>query len=275
MVWIRNSAFADMGCRYENKQQDPNWNTMPIKDDWSGKFTSVRKASEYGDTKSRSKSADVEVFFDDLTAHLIHQIRQSDFVIGCVAWLTNFNIIDALATTKKGCQVVVQKEDFLRPDWGSSADWNTRLRRKYESLHCKVNGYESPGIASQLNMCGSAAEYLDPVRCAGNHNADKKPAHPRMHHKFMVFCDVKDGKSGRCKTTGAYWQSNGVVIPRSVWTGSFNPTLNGGRSRENAVLIRSPTLAERYAAEWAAVYACSEFIDWTVPWTASSFRVGS
>lgn len=264
MVWIRKSAFADMGCRYENKQQDPNWNTMPIRDDWCGEVDTVRKASEYGDTKSRSKAADVEVFFDDLTAHLIGQIRQSDLVIGCVAWLTNFDIIDALATTKKGCQIVVQKEDFLRPDWGSSADWTTRLRRKYESLHCKINGYESPGIASQLNMCNSAAEYLDPVRCAGNHNADKKPAHPRMHHKFMVFCDAKTGRHG-----------NETVTPRSVWTGSFNPTLNGGRSRENAVLIRSPTLAQRYAAEWAAVYACSDFIDWTVPWAASSFRVGS
>jgi hypothetical protein len=33
------------------------------------------------------------------------------------------------------------------------------------------------------------------------------------------------------------WVESGRVIPRKVWTGSYNFTRNGGRSLENAVLL--------------------------------------
>ena len=35
---------------------------------------------------------------------------------------------------------------------------------------------------------------MECVRCLGNHNADRRAAMPRAHHKFLVFCDHIEGR---------------------------------------------------------------------------------
>ncbi|MGG6325682.1 hypothetical protein ACQ5UC_18795 [Vibrio cholerae] len=57
----------------------------------------------------------INVYFRDLEKHLISHINKADLVVGAVAWLTSESILDALASVKN-VQIVVQKEDFLRPD---------------------------------------------------------------------------------------------------------------------------------------------------------------
>lgn len=59
--------------------------------------------------------AHATVFFRDLKTRLIEQINRADYVFGCVAWLTDHDILTALGK-KRGVQLLVQKEDFLRPD---------------------------------------------------------------------------------------------------------------------------------------------------------------
>jgi hypothetical protein len=35
---------------------------------------------------------------------------------------------------------------------------------------------------------------IEAIRCVGIHNADRAAgASPRSHHKFLVFCDPRDG----------------------------------------------------------------------------------
>jgi phosphatidylserine/phosphatidylglycerophosphate/cardiolipin synthase-like enzyme len=87
-----------------------------------------------------------------------------------------------------------------------------------------------------------------------------------MHHKFFVFCDVGLDDKYRMPCS---------ITPRSVWTGSFNPTANGTRSRENAVLIESDGIAAAYAREWFQVYAISEPLDWESDWCAPEYRIGT
>jgi hypothetical protein len=58
-----------------------------------------------------------------------------------------------------------------------------------------------------------------------------------MHDKFMVF--VKNDQ----------W---------SVWTGSFNCSVNSGHSLENAVLIRDGEVAKAYLKEWQQIFLVSE-----------------
>lgn len=53
--------------------------------------------------------------FRNLKEELIACIKNADFVFGCVAWLTDFDVLAALAE-KQGVNIAVQKEDFLRPD---------------------------------------------------------------------------------------------------------------------------------------------------------------
>lgn len=57
----------------------------------------------------------VEVVFNKLEDRLIGLLRECDAVFGCVAWVTSEPILRALAK-KQAVSLIVQKEDFLRPD---------------------------------------------------------------------------------------------------------------------------------------------------------------
>ena len=61
------------------------------------------------------KTKEIEVYFTNLDKNIIRLIKQSDVVLGCVAWLTNFDILRELGNNKIA-SIIVQKEDFLRPD---------------------------------------------------------------------------------------------------------------------------------------------------------------
>ena len=210
-------------------------------------------------------SGNVKVYFDNLESELCRHIAAADFVVGCTAWLTSTAVLTALSKPRRGCQIVVQKEDFLRPDAGDSEySWAQSRRKLYKGLVCRYGRFSLPGVAGLLSYCGNTTTAA--VRCAGNHNRDRKPVHPRMHHKFLVFCHAVENAS---------WDTDVLVIPYAVWTGSFNPTHNGSRSRENAVYIDDAAVANRYAEEWAAVFAISEPLDWTSPWCSPEWRVGS
>lgn len=60
------------------------------------------------------QAKNVTVFFDDLESALINEIGNATAVFGCVAWLTNENILKALAA--RSCSIIVEKEIYLRPD---------------------------------------------------------------------------------------------------------------------------------------------------------------
>jgi hypothetical protein len=210
----------------------------------------------------------VTAMFGNLEESLCEIIREADFVIGCVAWLTNKNVLRALSIPRDGVQLVVQKEDWLRPDCTASrADsWKSGLREAYDDLECRIDRWSILSMLGMPMLSENCNVDEIAVRCAGNHNSSRNPAFPRMHHKFFVFCDVglDDEYQMPCRIT-----------PRAVWTGSFNPTANGTRSRENAVLIESAELAAAYAREWFQVYAISEPLDWESQWCAPQYRIGT
>jgi hypothetical protein len=106
-------------------------------------------------------------------------------------------------------------------------------------------------------------QVIPPVLCVGNLNTDRKPAFPRMHHKFMIF--IKEDH------------------PSCVWTGSFNMTYNGNgsgtvaptNSLENAVVIKHIDAVNAYINEWACLLTISEELNWDNHWTPTSFRFGT
>jgi hypothetical protein len=220
------------------------------------------------DNRAASASGcDVRAFFGNLEEQLVAAIASADFVVGCVAWLTNREVLKSLAAVDHGCQLVVQKEDWLRPDLHTSrADaWKRDLRELYDDLRCDVDRYSLCSSCSMPTLSAGLDIDEEPVRCAGNHNSTRVPAFPRMHHKFFVLCDAVDDGVPVVST----------VVPRAVWTGSFNPTANGTRSRENAVLISSGEIASRYMLEWFNVYAISEPLDWESDWCEPQYRIGT
>lgn len=204
------------------------------------------------DFSSKSNCRSVEVYFRSLKEKLIEHINAADFIFGCVAWLTDLDIIRALQ--KKSVMFVVQKEDFLRPDDNSCPDdWKSRLHAEYDKLWCSLE------MQSLDNMIEEHAFFFydpaDAISCVGNHNSQKKLASPRMHNKFLVFAAKDDSKPMITKRYG-------------VWTGSFNLTGNASSSLENAVYISKPEIAEAYFQEFGQIWMLSEPLDWTSDWVA-------
>ena len=187
-------------------------------------------------------------------------IAGASIVVGCVAWLTNRRILKALAAVEH-VALVVQKEDFLRPDTQSSESFRSELRSMYDALHSPILRCFMPGLVGYLNTCGDPS--MEAVRCVGNSNRDKLPACPRMHHKFILISSSPHS---------SFMENDGSSV---VWTGSFNFTQNATHSFENAVIIRDPQIVSGYYNEFAHIYALSESLDWTFDWVAPEYRIGT
>ena len=197
-------------------------------------------------------NAAVKPVFRDIESTLVKRIREADVVIGCMAWLTSKPILLALAEKDQGVQIVVQQEDWLRPD---STDWTMKeQRRLYRQLRPIFSGF------SELSWGWGG--YIQPIRLSGAPKNDKRN-NPRMHHKFLIFCHDEEG----CELT-----------PKSVWTGSFNATKNGSNSLENGLLIDSPEIAAIYKQEWRQVLMTSKRIgsrDWNRKYQDEYLRDGT
>ena len=212
---------------------------------------------------SASSTNGVSVYFRDIENKLLSHIAEADAVFGAIAWLTSDSILDALSKLSD-VSIVVQKEDFLRPDIGASNNWKQVLRAKYSMLKCGLTRYSFQNILSSMSVASDPS--IEPIRCVGNHNRDKKPAFPRMHNKFLVFTKVRqsDDEYGPEK-----------IEPYAVWTGSFNFTKNATKSLENALFITDPVIVEAFFNEYGQIAAMSEPLDWTSDWAEPEWRIGT
>lgn len=240
------------------------------------------------------ESAAVECIFKNLEQRLITEIYKHKYVFGCVAWLTHLDILSAFAT-REGVCVVVQKEDFLRPD-GGGGPYKDQLRQAYKKLPSVFKFTEGFELVDRLNVC--ADTNIDAVRCCGLGGRDTN--RPRCHHKFLVFCDypqlVEDKVPGSWKSSGdaspdwagiedadlrdTVWSDAACIqktglCPKKVWTGSFNFTKNAVQSFENAVIISDEMIARAYMREFEQIVALSEELDWASEYVAPEYRIGT
>jgi hypothetical protein len=199
------------------------------------------------------------VYFRDLEGHLVRNIRQADAVIGCVAWLTSRSVLEALAAVPFGVSVVVQKEDFLRPD--GRCQGRQSYFARYSQIPARLCRRNCPGLVSTLST--QADPSIQPIRCVGQRAPRTAPVNPRMHNKFFVFCRTRPG---------TYHE---LLVPYRVWTGSYNPSWNATNSLENAVVLDSPPMALAFYNEWSQIFALSEPLDWESEWVAPELREGS
>lgn len=189
--------------------------------------------------------------FHNLWEPLGEYIRDAEAVFGCIAWVTNEDILKHLS--RVDCSIVVQKEDLWRPDGQSLS--KERIRKLYEGLRCGLDRADLNWLLGKLQQ--EHTDQMRPIGCAGIHSP-KNVTTPKMHHKFLVFCRVG----------WDYERHERIVMPYGVWTGSFNFTNNAINSLENAVFIKDRLLAERYLLEFGRVYAMSEPLDWELSYIA-------
>ena len=221
------------------------------------------------DYSVRVSDCEMEVIFRNQKKRLLELIRDYPYVCGCVAWLTDTDVLSAMAGMEH-VSIIVQKEDFLRPDLYNSSDFCMRLRKAYEALPTTFDRYDVEGIVGDLSWCSDPT--LDSVRCVGNYNSDKKPAFPRMHNKFLVFTEDAPPE---VEFMNEHRRILGISDNACVWTGSYNISNTATKSLENVVIIHSKKVAEAYFNEWAQITALSEPLDWKSKWSTPEWRIGT
>lgn len=179
-------------------------------------------------------------YFNNLEQEVINYIDRSTYVIGCVAWLTNPNILSALEK-KSGVKIIINKEEYLSSKMSlSKKPYYKNITNKYReisSLHDVISTCRNifpDEIVNEINLEKRDAGILT---CGIVNNFSK------MHHKFLVFFD-------------ADWSIIGT------WTGSYNMSITSNYSLENAIFISDKTVAKEYINEFVTVYMCSEHYDW-------------
>lgn len=220
----------------------------------------------FGSRSRNHAHGGVTTHFGDLTPALCKFIEDSEVVVGCVAWLTAKPILSALEGRR--VQIVVQKEDFLRPDLTPNAGLAKYLRQAYGRIHGGLVRYEFPHPLRDADSLDF--EDMDAVRCVGNHNSEKSPSRPRMHHKFLVRLE-QNYSAGDEELVG----STGWFRPLAVWTGSFNFSAAAGKSFENAIEIHDTPIATDYFSEYLRVASLSEPLDWESEWAMPEWRIGT
>lgn len=230
-----------------------------------GRYVSINDFSTINAEKS------IAVYFQNIEDKIIEQIRKYNNVIGCVAWLTNPRILEELAK-KEGCVIVVQEEDFLRPDISFDGDkekWRLKIKKLYDNIK-GVIAFNEFG----LNMNQNSEDCCDSgVRRLGHLNTEKLPAFPRMHNKFIIcynnIYSIKDIHTEKTpnfvyetnKTNDEMLSRSGVVI-----TGSFNFTENSNKCLENIVIIDDKTIFNAYYNQFGQILLQSVPLDWSGDW---------
>lgn len=177
--------------------------------------------------------------FGQLNDPLVQYIQQSEVVLGCVAWLTDWRVLDTLRGVS-ACAFAVQKE----PMWKGTSKRATRMRKAYQALPGGIPLSMFPSPLKHLRA-RSGPDVLGAVNPVGWLPVGRHT--PLMHHKFIV----------RARRVGD------ALEPLAVWTGSFNFSQTANRGFENGVEIHSPDVADAYLREFARVAALSEPLMWT------------
>ena len=217
------------------------------------------------DNSCESQSCRVEVIFRNHKERLLRMLAGYDTVLGCIAWLTDFDILHRLRG--KRVSIVIQKEDFLKPDYQQKPRWKDKLRDAYGRLDCGEHQFDLPWPLCHMVTFGAPKFWG--VRCVGNHNRDKLPSFPRMHNKFLVLTNWIDTEGGQDE------EDFPLAGDACVWTGSCNLSRASSASLENVVILHDAAIVRAYLNEYAQIMALSEPLDWESDWCAPEYLIGT
>lgn len=191
-----------------------------------------------------SRIPKIIVYFDNIEFHLIHHLKSATYCVGCVAWITNKNIIEAM-TQLNGCMLVVQNDTI-----------NTIHTKTYKNIshlctnipHArlnKLNNGKYHTLQQLLKVCSPSPSSprcnKTAVRICGfsKNNITRQPL---MHHKFVILFNSK-------------------LRVKGVWTGSYNFTTNANQSFENSIFITDKNIIMKYLKEFIIVMQSAQYIN--------------
>jgi hypothetical protein len=210
-------------------------------------------------------------------------------VVGCVAWLNNPDVLNAL----KDClrvAIIVNGENYkvfgngkMLEEYAKLPKFNEPLGVAFSHLHSVLDGIEN-------NRTKGKSKYAS-VRAFGNAAFSTTTGAPRTkgnkggamgskknggleHNKYLVFFEEKLFKRRVTHPVNQNWQlvqqdeeyysdAEGEYeyqnreTPCAVWTGSMNVTKASEGHHENAVFIESCDSAKSYFHDWAMTFMSS------------------
>ena len=229
----------------------------------------IRRTKKQTDFSCIGNNKDIEVYFKNIENIICEKIKKHKYIVGCVAWLTNKKILKELSKKNKQVLIIVQDEDFLRPDTyfdGNKEKFKKTILEYYNKIK-RTDNYISLGdLGISVACCPSCG-----IRRCGFINKDKLPAFPRMHNKFIVLGNDRL----ITEDEGGY---NGLVCEYTeVITGSFNYTENSTNSLENIICVKDKKIVHSYYAQFGEIALISVELDWKGDWNPdeSGLRYGS
>lgn len=212
----------------------------------------IENFNELIHTDYSHRSGNITVHFRGIKEKLLSEIKESEIILGAVAWLTDHDILEEIS--KKPCQILLQKEDFLRPDMEVSLSNGSKLKLKkaYDEISFD---YTSMNFSNKIMELSYDDIFdIEPVRCFGYLTDKYRHCSPKMHNKFLIFAEFDiDSKKIKAK---------------KVWSGSANLTVISMHSLENAILIEDEIIATQYLKEYEYIYYLSESLNWDSTWAS-------
>ena len=216
----------------------------------------TRPAFHYADPVT--KKPIYSVYFANIQTVLLEHLQHASYAVGCIAWLTDFKILDALAKLK-GVSIIIQNEIYVMKR-DKRDEFRVKLRFKYEKLpqfpwlslpapqeeqklmydllskrklSVRVMGEQQKRRVQHVTTTKSSHDSktmetpttITTIEPSTNNIAVQQPS--MMHTKFLVFFD-QEGK------------------PIGVYTGSANLTANATHSVENQIFFYDPAVARIY-----------------------------
>lgn len=215
---------------------------------------------------------------------MINTYGRNRTVVGCVAWLSNQEILTAL----QGCArvlLIVNREDYSKWGNGSMLDYYKRLPQFDIPLSVAFSHLDSPLGALETNRVKGKSKYSS-VRAFGSSGFSpgrKGGSGGGLEHcKYLIFFEQKcfkkrkgqiperwtlDGKIMNPLEEGEvvdYEEREGYSydyqfkeLPCAVWTGSMNMTKASETNHENAVFIKSSKVAMGYFHDFSNTFMVS------------------
>jgi phosphatidylserine/phosphatidylglycerophosphate/cardiolipin synthase-like enzyme len=126
-------------------------------------YNVIREKKQYFD-----EDKDIQVFFHPIEDRLIECIEMSKYVVGCMAWVTSYKLLNALGKLD-GVKIILNKEKFVNEKKADANKFYSNVRIKYARCKDYVHDHCSKGAFLTFGEVDSES---------------------RMHHKFLIFMDA-------------------------------------------------------------------------------------
>lgn len=244
----------------------------------------------YGSAKadmSMPKGSPIRAIFRNHKQELMDLVKENDAIVGCMAWFTDMEILNLMLQEKKEVLIIINKEDFKRPDRSGNVKEQVAAYRKIKAIPVSEFAW--------LSWQTENTELTQAFRCVGE-IADKRIC-AKMHNKFLLFgnrLDMKfkpdpnkenwENREDEEKQSEKLQSMFGGLGERPIkttalWTGSYNITWNAAKSFENAILMQRCKETEEvfnaYEKEFFQIVTLSESLDYEHKYMAPEFGEGT